>query len=93
MVAAYMVLCDHVKNDLSCIEGTETLLTPEVSKFIECNDANKDHIGAYLYRDNNHGVVIRSGKVSAQGFVQQILPFISNKRMHSSTIKFEARCV
>ena len=55
-----MILCNHVKNDLSSIEGTEALLILEVRKFVECSKANMDQIDAYLYRNNNHGVIISS---------------------------------
>ena len=58
VVASYLILCAHVPNDLSCIEGTVALLIPEVRNFVECSQAYWDQIDAYLYRDISHGVII-----------------------------------
>jgi hypothetical protein len=67
VVAAYMVLCEHVKSSLTCLDETKCLLTPLNIKFLACELYN-NHIGAYLYYDNNLGEYIRSGKVSGEGF-------------------------
>jgi hypothetical protein len=66
-VAAYMVLVDHVKTDISCLDETQSLLTPNHYKFLLCQSFNEFE-GAYLYYDNNHGRFIRSGKVCGRGF-------------------------
>jgi hypothetical protein len=67
MVAAYMVLADHVKDNLKCLDATKSLLTPNTNKFHPAN-AFKDEIGAYLFNDTNLGEIIRTGSNSGQGF-------------------------
>jgi hypothetical protein len=70
-VAAYMVLVDHVKADLSCLDDTKSLLANRHSnRFILC-DSFPNHEGTYLYYDNNIEEFIRSGKVCGRGFVER----------------------
>lgn len=66
-VAAYMVLVDHVKSDLSCLDETQCLLTHNQNRLLLCQSFN-DYEGAYLYWDTNNGRFIRSGKVCGRGF-------------------------
>ena len=37
IVAAYMVVLDHVKNDLTCLDDTMSLLSPNTDRFLLCN--------------------------------------------------------
>jgi hypothetical protein len=67
MVAAYMALADHVKDNLKCLDATKSLLTPNANKFHPAN-AFKDDIGAYLFNDTNLGEIVRTGSNSGQGF-------------------------
>eukprot|EP00956_Cyclotella_meneghiniana_P037122 scaffold134700_cov46-Cyclotella_meneghiniana.AAC.1 len=73
VVAAYMVLLNHVKNDVSRLDETNSLLSLDTSKFVDCRSSlsMNSHIGAYLYYDTNIGEFIRSGKVSAKGFLDR----------------------
>ena len=64
VVAAYMVLADHVTRDLTCLDKTKSLLSsPHNNKFKLCQGHN-NHQGAYLYIDMNNGVFIHIGKFS-----------------------------
>ena len=67
VVAAYMILCQHVKEDLLCLDEQKSLLTSDTGKFIQCQD-HSERIGSYLYFCINDWQWIRSGKVSGQGF-------------------------
>ncbi len=68
IVAAYMVLADHVKTDLSCLDDTKSLLANKYNnKFILCASF-PNHEGTYLYYDNNLDEFICSGKVFGRVF-------------------------
>ena len=67
-VAAYMVLSGHVKTDLSCLNETKSLLSPDQNKFLLVSESYEEHEGAYLYFDANNWEFIRSGKVCGRGF-------------------------
>jgi len=67
MVAAYMALADHVKDNLKCLDATKSLLTPNANKFHPAN-AFKNDIGAYLFNHTNLGEIVRTGSNSGQGF-------------------------
>jgi hypothetical protein len=68
VVAAYMVLVGHVKSDLSCIDETMALLTPNINSFLLSSSFPQQE-GAYLYFDSNLGAFVRSGKVTGRGFL------------------------
>jgi hypothetical protein len=67
IVAAMMVLLNHLKLDLKCLGKAECLLSCNCNQFIPCWAFPRQE-GAYLYFDFNRGVLIRSGKVVGQGF-------------------------
>ena len=62
-----MVVLDHVKVDLSCLDDTMSLLSPNTDRFLLCNTFPQCE-GAYLYFDTNLGAFVRSGKVTGCGF-------------------------
>ena len=66
MVAAYMALADHVKDNLKCLDATKSLLTPNANKFHPAN-AIKDDIGAYLFNDTNLGEIQTVAKDLLEG--------------------------
>jgi hypothetical protein len=68
LVAAYMVFLDHVKEDLSRLDESKSLLTPCINRFSKLQSCNEEEKGSYLYYDTNNHEFIRSGKVSAKGF-------------------------
>ncbi len=70
VVAACMILSQHLAMDIKCLGKSSCLLAPNAITFIPCaDDSSINRQGAYLYFDNNRGVFIRSGKVVRRGFV------------------------
>jgi hypothetical protein len=61
-----MVVLDHVKSDLTCLDDTMSLLSPNTDRFHLCNTFPQCE-NAYLYFDTNLGAFVRSGKVT-RGF-------------------------
>ena len=68
IVAAYMVVLDHVKSDLTCLDDTMSLLSPNTDRFLLCNTFPQRE-GAYLYFDTNLGAFVRSGKLQDRALV------------------------
>ena len=66
--AACMVLSNHVKMDLKCLDESACLLAINHNNFLP-TAAIQDGEGCYLYFDLNRGVFVRSGKVTRRGFV------------------------
>jgi hypothetical protein len=62
-----MVVLDHVKSDLTHLDDTMFLLSPNTDRFLLCNTFPQC-VHAYLYVDTNLGVFVRSGKVTGYGF-------------------------
>ncbi len=67
VIAAMMVLSNHLKLELKCQSKTSCLLACNSNQFIPCQ-AFPRREGAYLYFDFNRGVFVRSGKVIRRGF-------------------------
>ncbi len=67
IIAATMILSNHLKLDLKCLGEAECLLSINANQFIPCL-AFPRREGALLYFDFNRGVFIRSGKVVRRGF-------------------------
>jgi hypothetical protein len=59
IVAAYMVMVDHVKTDLKCLDKYDSLLSHCTHKFM-LSATYPNCEGAYLYYDTNLGEFIRS---------------------------------
>jgi len=66
--AACMVLTDHTKMDLKCLDESSCLLAINTNSFLPCA-AFPDREGCYLYFDVNRGMFVRSGKVTRRGVV------------------------
>ena len=62
-VAAIMVMFRHMKDDISCLDESKTLLNSPNNFILVTNDEEKKH-GVYLYWDNNDSIWIRSGKAT-----------------------------
>jgi len=61
-VAATMVLNNHIKKDLSCLD-TNACLLAETTNFLKAQFNDEQHLeGCYLYYDCNNRKWIRSGK-------------------------------
>lgn len=72
VTAAYMVLANHVKGNLKCLQESDCLLATNTNNFLPCSSFPRRQ-GAYLFYDNNRGLFIRSGKVTGQVFEERIL--------------------
>jgi hypothetical protein len=48
LLLQYMTLVEHVKSDLSYLDESMSLLTPNVNQFLVCTNF-PEHKGAYLY--------------------------------------------
>jgi hypothetical protein len=66
-LAAVMILFSHVKEDLECLDATDSLLAP-IGNFLLATNAESQLEGAYLYADKNRGKWVRSGKVIGRSF-------------------------
>ena len=66
VVAALMVLTNHVKEDLLCIQENSILALSE-KNFIPCITHPKQQ-GVYAYYHTNRGGFIQSRKVTRHGF-------------------------
>ena len=62
-----MMLYDHVKHDLQCLDEDATILC-QPKNFLMVSNVEANLQGAYLYYDHNNEVWIRSGKVTGRGF-------------------------
>ncbi|EJK76050.1 hypothetical protein THAOC_02207, partial [Thalassiosira oceanica] len=78
VVAAVMVMADHVKEDITCIQEADCILASSSNNFIPCRSHPKRQ-GVYGYYDNNRGCFVRSGKSSSragsrekQGFFESL---------------------
>ena len=72
VVAACMILSQHLAMDIKCLGNLSSLLAPHTNTFIPCADTSSvNRQGAYLYFDSNRGVFVRSGKVVRRGFIER----------------------
>jgi hypothetical protein len=67
LVAAAMLLSNHLKMELRCISGNTCLIGCNNNQFIPSLAFPRQE-GAYMYYDTNRGIFVRSGKVVRQGF-------------------------
>ena len=65
---AIMILLDHMKTDLECLDKTLSLLKSN-DYYVSMNSILHEYKhDAYLYHDSNNNNWIRSGKVTDRGF-------------------------
>jgi hypothetical protein len=67
IVAAYMIVLEHVECDITCLDDTISLLSPNTDRFLLYNTFLQCD-SAYLYFDTNLCAFVRSGKVTGCGF-------------------------
>ena len=74
LVAAYMIIADHIITDISCIDESSCIIKPPMSNsFLLCANEELAHLGCYLHYDTNKYVWIRSGSAAgAGGFGQRL---------------------
>ena len=87
IIAAIMVLFDHMKHDLRCLDEVTTLLSTPRNYLLTLN-VESNVQGAYFYYDLNNEQWIRSGKVARRGFdVRHKQPYQKSKSdSHQSKI-------
>ena len=66
VVAAVMVLSDHLKMDISCLRESDSLLTNNINSFLPCL-SKPTYEGAYGEFDRNRNENTRSGKCTRRG--------------------------
>ena len=85
-----MVLFDHVKRDLSCLDESTTLLSVPHNYLMIAN-VESNLQGAYLYYDMNDNKWIRSGKVTGRGFDVRHKEHQKKAKCHNHQSKFYSR--
>jgi hypothetical protein len=87
VVAATMVLSNHLKIELGCLSETACLLGCNSNQFIP-SLAFPMQEGAYLYFDCNRGVFVRSGKVVRSGFLVRYSKHLAESKKDKSSSHF-----
>ena len=82
-----MVMVDHVKTDLKCLDKYDSLLSHCTHKFM-LSATYPNHEGAHLYYDTNLGEFIRSGKVSGRGFEKRHDEHKAKSKMSNASSNF-----
>ena len=90
VIAAIMVLFDHVKRDLSCLDESTTLLSTH-GNYLMIANVESNLQGAYLYYDMNDNKWIRSGKVTGRGFDVRHKEHQKKAKCHNHQSKFYSR--
>ena len=67
-MAAIMVLFNHTKADISCLDHNQCLLALPTKFFVKVYGPDVLKCGCYLYFDLNNGEWIRSGKAISSNF-------------------------
>jgi hypothetical protein len=87
VIAATMVLSNHLKLELKCLSKIACLLACSSNQFIP-SQAFLRQEGAYLYFDFNQGVFVRSGKVIRCGFQARHRKHLSASKEEKSSTYF-----
>ena len=66
--AALMILFNHIKHDLDCLDENTTLLNKDNFFITAESEGESNKQGTYLYFDTNDGIWTRSGKVTGWEF-------------------------
>ncbi|KAL7536957.1 hypothetical protein ACHAXR_007505 [Thalassiosira sp. AJA248-18] len=67
VVAAYMVLVRHTKNDISCLDDSQCLLAkPDDNNMLLCTNIERTLYGCYLFFNDNIGAYVRSGSAASK---------------------------
>ena len=85
VVAAYMIIADHVVTDLTCVDEFGCLLRPPTgNSFLICANEELSLLGCYLHYDTNKSIWVRSGSAAGVGGFGQRLEQ-HKKRAESDT--------
>ena len=89
-MSAVMVLYDHVKEDIQCLDNT-TLLLKSIQNFVIFGEDEERMQGAYLYYDTNDEKWIRSGKVTGRSFLDRHKEHKKKASQSEATSRFYLR--
>lgn len=91
-MAAVMVLYDHVKEDIQCLDNTTTLLK-SIKNFVIVGADEVRIQGAYLYYDTNDEKWIRWRKVTRRSFLDRHKEHKKKASQSEATSRFYLRYV
>jgi len=70
LVASWMIVALHVKEDISCLDESKCLLAnPGNNRFLVCSNKELSHLGCYLHYNQNGDIWIQSGSATDEGRV------------------------
>lgn len=86
VVAAYMIIADHIVTDISCLDEFCCLLKPPSNNnFLKCSNEELTHVGCYLHYNVNQSVWVRSGSAAgAGGFGQRLEQHIKRAELDTN---------
>ena len=90
IIAAIMVLFDHMKHDLRCLDEVTTLLSTPRNYLLTAN-VESNLQGAYLYYDLNDEKGIRSDEVTGRGFDVRYKEHHQKSKYNTHQSKFYSR--
>jgi hypothetical protein len=68
LVACWMIVASHLKEDISCLDKSKCLLANPCGKnFLVCSNEELNQLGCYLHYNCNEGVWIHSGRATSEG--------------------------
>jgi hypothetical protein len=70
LVAVWMIVASHLKEDISCLDESKCLLANPISnKFLVCSNKELSYHGCYLFHNRNKDAWIRSGSATGKGSI------------------------
>ncbi len=68
LVAAWMIVASHLKEDISYLDESKCLLVnPNSNKFLVCSNEELFYHGCYLFHNRDEDAWIRSGSATGEG--------------------------
>ena len=89
-MASLTVQCNHVKDDICCLDNNATLLKSS-NVFVQVRGYELGQQGTYLHYDNNDMTWIHGGKVTGRGFGILQAEHLNNAKTKSATSRFYMR--
>jgi hypothetical protein len=74
LVASWMIVTLHVKEDISCLDESKCLLAnPGNNRFLVCLNKELSYLGCYLHYNQNKDIWIQSGSATGEGGFRKCL--------------------
>ena len=68
LVASWMIIASHVKEDISCLDESKCLLAnPGNNRFLVCSNEELSHLGCYLHYNQKEYIWFISGCSTGEG--------------------------